>query len=70
MALCKTTFNITSHMTAILQEGHRHARKSTRKATKMIQKSRDISYEIPLRECGLTILRIRRLRGDQKVFKN
>ena len=35
----------------------------------MIQKLRNISYEMPLKECGLTILETRRLRGDQiEVF--
>ena len=39
-------------------------------ATKMIQKLRNISYEMRLKECGLTTLETRRLRGDQiKVFK-
>ena len=41
-----------------------------RRATKMIPKLRNISYEIRLRECGLTTLETRRLRGDQiEVFK-
>ena len=35
-----------------------------RRATKMIQKLRDISYEICLKECSLTTLETRRLRGD------
>ena len=36
----------------------------------MIQKLRDISYEMRIRECGLTTLETRRLRGDQiEVFK-
>ena len=36
----------------------------------MIQKLRNISYEMRLKECGLTTLEIRRLRGDQiEVFK-
>ena len=36
----------------------------------MIQKLRNISYEMSLKECGLTTLEIRRLRRDQiEVFK-
>ena len=36
----------------------------------MIQKLRNISYEMRLKECGLTTLESRRLRGDQiEVFK-
>ena len=41
-----------------------------RRATKMIQKLRNITYEMRLKECGLSTLKTRRLRGDQiKVFK-
>ena len=36
-----------------------------RRAMKMIQNLRDISYEMSLRECGLTTLETRRLRGDR-----
>ena len=36
-----------------------------RKATKIIQELRDLSYEERLTECGLTTLETRRLRGDQ-----
>ena len=36
----------------------------------MIQKLRNISYEMRLKECGLTTLETRRLRGNQiEVFK-
>ena len=41
-----------------------------RRATKIIPKRRNISYEMRLKECGLTTLETRRLRGDQiEVFK-
>ena len=41
-----------------------------RRATTIIQKLRNISYEMRLKECGLTTLETRRLRGDQiEVFK-
>ena len=41
-----------------------------RKATKMTPKLRNISYKMRLKECGLTTLETRRLRGDQiEVFK-
>ena len=41
-----------------------------RRATKMIPKLRNISYEMHLKECGLTTLETKRLRGDQiEVFK-
>ena len=41
-----------------------------RRATKMIQKLRNISYEMHLNECGFTTLEITKLRGDQiEVFK-
>ena len=40
-----------------------------RRATKMIQKLRNISYEMRLKDCGLTILETRRLRDQIEVFK-
>ena len=39
-----------------------------RRATKMIPKLRNISYEMRLKECGLTTLENRRLRDQIEVF--
>ena len=40
-----------------------------RRATKMIQKLWNISYEMGLKECGLTTIETRRLRDQIEVFK-
>ena len=44
--------------------------KIQRRATKLIPELRDLTYEELVKECGLTTLETRRLRGDQiEVFK-
>ena len=41
-----------------------------RRATKAIPELRDLSYEVRLKECGLTTLETRRLRGDKFKILN
>ena len=73
--LCKTI--VRPHLEYCVQAWRPYRKKDIdilervqRRATKMIQKLRNISYEIYLKECGLTTLETRRLRGDQiEVFK-
>ena len=44
-------------------------KKIQRGATRLIPELRDLTYEERLKECGLTTLEMRRLRGDQiEVF--
>ena len=44
--------------------------KILRRATNLIPELRDLTYEERLKECGLTTLETRRIRGDQiEVFK-
>ena len=54
-------------METILQKGY--ARKSIKESNQNNTKIRGISYEIRLRECGLTTLEMRRLRDQIEVFK-
>ena len=73
--LCKTI--VRNHLEYCIQAWRLYQTKDIdtleriqRRATKIIPELRDLSYEERLKECGLTTLEIRRLRGDQiEVFK-
>ena len=53
-------------MEATSQEGHIYMlERVQRRAIRLIQKLRDISYEMHLREYGVLILETMRLRGDR-----
>ena len=62
---------VRPHLEYCIQAWRPYCKKEVqRRATKIIQKLRNISYEMRLKECGLTTLETRRLRGDQiEVFK-
>ena len=63
---------VTPHLEYCIQAWRPYRKKDTdtleriqRRATKMIPELRDFSYEERLKECDLTTLETRRLRGDQ-----
>ena len=68
---------VRPHLEYCIQAWNPHRRKDVdmlekiqRRATKLIPELRDLTYEERLKECGLTTLETRRLRGDQiEVFK-
>ena len=68
---------VRPHLEYCIQAWTPHLRKDVdmlekiqRRATKLIPELRDLTYEERLKECGLTTLETRRLRGDQiEVFK-
>ena len=68
---------VRPHLEYCIRAWNPHLRKDVdmlekiqRRATKLIPELRDLTYEERLKECGLTTLETRRLRGDQiEVFK-
>ena len=68
---------VRPHLEYCIQAWNPHLRKDVdmlekiqRRATKLIPELRDLTYEERLKECGLTTLETRRVRGDQiEVFK-